>query len=138
MNIQSIIIDIRHQLPWQKRYLTNTSTFMLWGAWLLLWEPLMMCLGILDQHHDHDLVDQILRVFFRVLENGFIAILACALMLWLWSNFIPATSVKYAQVKGIQDYASHFNLPAEQIHGSRVKKVVTVHHNASGQIVKIE
>ena len=138
MNIQSVIIDIRHQLPWQKRYLTNTSTLMLWGAWLLLWQPLMISLGILNQHSDRNLVDQILRVFFGVLENGFIAILACALMLWLWSNFIPAKSVKYAQVKGIKDYAAHFELPAEQIHASRMNKVLTVHHNASGQIVKIE
>lgn len=73
-----------------------------------------------------------------MLENGFIAILTCALMLWLWSNFIPAKSVKYSQIKGIKDYAAHFELPAEQIHGSRMKKVVTVHHNTSGQIVKIE
>lgn len=138
MNIQSVIIDIRHQLPWQKRYLTTTSTFMLWGGWLLLWQPLMISLGVLDHHHNSDLVDQILRVFFGVLENGFIAILACALMLWLWSNFIPAKSVKYAQVKGIKDYAAHFELPADQIHCSRTKKVVTVHHNESGQIVKIE
>ena len=138
MNIQSVIIDIRHQLPWQKRYLTNTSTFMLCGAWLLLWQPLMISLGILNQDPDHNLVDHILGVFFGVLENGFIAILACALMLWLWSNFIPAKSVKYSQVKGIKDYATHFELPAEQIHASRMNKVVTVHHNASAQIVKIE
>ena len=138
MNIQSVIIDIRHQLPWQKRYLTTTSTLMLWGAWLLLWQPLMISLGLLEHHHNHYLIDQVLQVFWHVLENGFIAILACALMLWLWSNFIPAKSVKYTQVKGIQDYAAHFELAAEQIHVSRTKQVVTVYHNASGQIVHIE
>lgn len=138
VNIQSVIIDIRHQLPWQKRYLTNTSTLMLWGAWLLLWQPLMISLGMLDHHHNSDLLDQIMHVFFGILEHGFIAILACALMLWLWSNFIPAKSVKYTQLKGINDYAAHFELTAEQIHSCRNKKIVTVHHNASGQIIKVE
>lgn len=138
MNIHSVIIDIRHQLPWQKRYLTNTSTFMLWGAWLLLWQPLMISLGVLDHHHNHDLLDQIMLVFFGILEHGFIAILTCALMLWLWTNFIPAKSAKYRKLKVIDDYAAHFELTAEQIRSSQHKKIVMVHHNASGQIIKVE
>lgn len=137
MNTQSIIIDIRHQLPWQQRYLSNTSTVLLWMGWLLLWQPLMISLGMFD-HYNHYLVDQIMRVFWSVLENGFVAILACALMLWLWSNFIPAQSVKYAQVKGITDYAESFDLSAEQIHRSRQQNIITVHHDETGRIVRID
>ena len=110
---------------------------LLWAGWLLLWQPLMISLGVFDQHN-HQLVNQIMHVFWSVLENGFVAIMACALMLWLWSNFIPAKSIKYVQVKGITDYAAHFELSAEQIHRSRQQKIVTVHHDESGQIIRIE
>ena len=137
MNTQSIIIDVRRQLPWHQRYLSNTSTVLLWGVWLLLWQPLMVSLGFGQYVNDH-LVDQILHVFFGVLENGFIAILACALMLWLWSNFIPAKSVKYTQVQGVKDYAESFQVSAEQIHRSRQQKIVTVHHDEHGRIVRVE
>ena len=137
MNIQSIIIDIRHQLPWQQRCLTAMTTVLLWAGWLVLWQPLMISLGVFDQNN-HQLVNQIMHVFWSVIENGFVAILACALMLWLWSNFIPAKSIKYVQPKGITDYAAHFELSAEQIHRSRQQKIVTVHHDESGQIIRIE
>lgn len=137
MNTQSIIIDLRHQLPWQQRYLSSTSTVLLWGGWLLLWHPLMVSLGVLDQTNHH-LVNQIMQVFWGVLENGFMAILACALMLWLWSNFIPAQSIKSVHVKGIQDYATHFELSAEQIHASRQQKIIQVYHDASGKIIRID
>lgn len=137
MNIQSVIIDIRDQLPWQQRCLGTTTTVLLWGGWLLLWQPLMISLGVFD-HNNHYLVNQIMQVFWSVLENGFVAILTCALMLWLWSHFIPAKSVKYTQVKSIADYADHFEISAEQIHRSRQQKVVTVHHDDEGRIIRIE
>lgn len=137
MNTESVIIDLRNQLPWQQRYLGVIFTVLLWGAWLLLWRPLMVSLGLGEHVSDH-LVDQILHVFFGVLENGFIAILACALMLWLWSNFIPAQSAKYTQVQGIKDYAESFKVSAEQIHRSRQQTIVTVHHDEHGRITRIE
>lgn len=137
VNAQSIIIDIRHQLSWQQRCLSNTSTVFLWVAWLLLWQPLMVSLGVLDEHN-HNVVIQIANVILGVLENGFVAILVCALMLWLWSNFIPAQSVKYTQIKGITDYAKAFAIPADIIHRSRQNKVVTVHHDEFGRITLID
>ena len=73
MNIQSIIIDIRHQLPWQQRCLTAMTTVLLWAGWLVLWQPLMISLGVFDQNN-HQLVNQIMHVFWSVIENGFVAI----------------------------------------------------------------
>lgn len=137
MKTQSIIIDLRHQLSWQQRCVSNTSTLLLWLGWLLLWQPLMVSLGLFDSHN-HYLADRIMQVFWGVLENGFVAILACAMMLWLWSNFIPAKSVKYVQAKGIKDYADNFELSAEQIHRSRQQKVVTVHHDECGRIIRMD
>ena len=39
MKTNSLIIDLRRQLPWHKRYVSTTSTAMMWGGWLLLWRP---------------------------------------------------------------------------------------------------
>ena len=134
---ESMIIDIRDQLPWQKRYFSNSTTLLLWGCWLLLWQPVMNQLGLLDTQSDR-LVDKILHAFMSIIEHGFIAILVCAVMLWLWSNFIPATTAKHSQVKPLADYAKAFDIAENEIQTARQQKVVTVHHDASGRIVRIE
>ena len=134
---ESLIIDVRHQLPWQKRYFSTTTTLILWGCWLLLWQPVMNELGVLQTQSDR-LVAQILDAFWRILEHGFIAILICAVMLWLWSNFIPAQTAKHSKVKTMQEYASKFQLDQAQIHTARQQKVLTVYHDQSGKIVKIQ
>jgi poly-beta-1,6-N-acetyl-D-glucosamine biosynthesis protein PgaD len=134
---ESMIIDIRDQLPWQKRYFSNSTTLLLWGCWLLLWQPVMNQLGLLDTQSDR-LVDKILHAFMSIIEHGFIAILVCAVMLWLWSHFIPAKTAKHSQVKQLSDYAKEFHVAETEIQIARQQKVVTVHHDASGHIVRIE
>ena len=137
MNIQSIIIDIRDQLPWQQRCLSTTTTVLLWAGWLLLWQPLMISLGVFDQHN-HQLVNQIMHVFWSVLENGFVAIMACALMLWLWSNFIPAKTRNQVKAKNLDEYSDYFHINPEKLQQSRQQKIITVHHNADGQITHLQ
>lgn len=132
-----MIIDIRHQIPWQKRYISNTGTLLLWVFWLLLWQPIMISMGLLSVQKQQ-IVDHLLYAFFTILENGFTAILVCALVLWLWSHFIPAKSIKYSQVKGMKEYSEHYKIDASIIHSARQQKIVTVHHDESGQISKIE
>ncbi len=134
---ESLIIDVRHQLSWQKRYFSTTTTFILWGCWLLLWQPVMNDLGVLQTQSD-PLVEQILHAFWGVLEHGFIAILICAVMLWLWSNFIPAQTVRHSKVKIMQDYATEFQLDKAQIQLARQQKIVTVYHDQSGRISNIK
>lgn len=134
---ESLIIDVRHQLPWQKRYFSTTTTLMLWLCWLLLWQPVMNELGLLDTQSDR-LVDQILHAFWKILEHGSVAILICAVMLWLWSNFIPAETARHSKVKTMHDYARAFQLDSTEIHAARQQQIVTVHYDQSGKIVKIE
>ena len=33
MKTESLIIDVRGQLPWHRRYFTTTMTAMLWAGW---------------------------------------------------------------------------------------------------------
>ena len=39
MKSNNLIIDLRRQLPWHKRYVSTTTTAMMWAGWLLLWRP---------------------------------------------------------------------------------------------------
>ena len=132
-----MIIDIRHQIPWQKRYISNTGTLLLWGFWILLWQPIAISVGLIEVQHQ-SIVDRLLRAFFSVVENGFTTLLICALSLWLWRHFIPSTQVKQSKQKTVQDYAAHFQLDLQSLHRARQQKIMTVHHDQHGKIQSLE
>ncbi|WP_445115189.1 poly-beta-1,6-N-acetyl-D-glucosamine biosynthesis protein PgaD [Acinetobacter sp. WZC-1] len=136
MKTSSLIIDLRNQLPWHRRYVSNTSTAMLWAGWLLLWRPIVLVISYISLQKPH-LINHFLGTFTEVLESGFTALLACAISLWLWSNFVPSKTKRQAQPKSMQEYSDHFGLNAGQLTLSRQQKIVTVHHNADGQITQI-
>ncbi len=137
MKHNSLIIDLRSQMPWHKRYVSNTTTAMLWAVWLLLWRPLMIIVGILGVQKPH-IVQQFVQMFAHVLENGFTALIACAISLWLWSNFVSSKSIKLTKTKSLEDYAAYFELSPSQLTQVRHDQVLTVHHNAEGKIVQIK
>ena len=137
MKTQSLIIDVRGQLPWHRRYFTTTMTAMLWAGWLLLWRPLIIGIGYLSIQKPH-LVHYFFSTFAKVLENGFFALIACAVSLWLWSNFVPAKTKKEAETKSTAQYAGYFKLDTDALIQARQQKIATVHHNAEGRITKIQ
>ena len=133
----NLIIDLRQQLPWHKRYLSNTSTAMLWAVWLLLWRPLLLLLGIIGIQKPH-IVNNIMSAFTLILQHGLIALMVCALSLLLWNRFIPAKTPQQAQQKLLTDYADHFALNAQEIESGRQQKVSTVVHDENGKIISIQ
>ncbi|NNP71527.1 poly-beta-1,6-N-acetyl-D-glucosamine biosynthesis protein PgaD [Acinetobacter defluvii] len=133
----NLIIDLRQQLPWHKRYLSNTSTAMLWGVWILLWRPLLLLIGVLGIHKPH-IVNNIISAFTLILQHGLIALMVCALSLLLWNRFIPAKIPNQVQSKAIPDYAEHFSLNVQQIETGRQQKVSTVYHDENGKIISIQ
>ena len=46
MKTNSLIIDLRRQLPWHKRYASTTSTAMMWAAWVVVVASIRVYLGI--------------------------------------------------------------------------------------------
>lgn len=136
MKTQTLIIDMRNQLPWHKRYLSNTSTAMLWGFWLFLWRPLVILISFIAIQKPH-LIKYFFGTLAHVLENGLTALLACAVSLWLWSHFIPSKTKAQAKDKSIEEYARSFNLDTHELKMSRLQKVATVHHDANGRITHI-
>ena len=137
MKTESLIIDVRGQLPWHRRYFTTTLTAMLWACWLFLWRPMVLAISYISIQKPH-LVHYFFSTFAQVLENGFFALIACAVSLWLWSNFVPAKSKREAQTKSTTQYAGYFDLDAEALIHARQQKISTVHHSIDGKITGIQ
>lgn len=137
MKTESLIIDLREQLPWHRRYFTTTLTAMLWACWLFLWRPIALAIGYISIEKPH-LVHYFFSTFAQVLENGFFALIGCAVSLWLWSHFVPAKTKKEAETKDIAQYAKHFNLDQDALIQARQQKIATVYHNSNGQVTDIK
>ncbi len=137
MKSNNLIIDLRRKLPWHKRYMSNTSTAMMWACWLFLWRPIVLVIGLIGLQKPH-LVHEVLHAFGIGVQHGITALIACAVALWLWSHFIPAKTVKKSEVKTTDDYAEYFALPMTQIEHGREQKISTVHHDENGRITFIE
>ncbi len=132
-----LIIDVRKQLPWHKRYFSTTTTAVLWACWLFLWRPLLFVIGFIGIQKPH-LVNHFFSAFGAVLEHGFSALIGCAIALWLWSNFIPAKTRNQVKAKNLDEYSDYFHINPEKLQQSRQQKIITVHHNADGQITHLQ
>lgn len=137
MKNQSLIIDIRHQLPWHKRYMSNTGTALLWASWLLLWRPIMILMGVIGVQNHH-IVHHLLMLFLTALEKGVIMLMVCALLLLLWNNFVPFKPNKRITVKNTQDYAQYFALNTQHLQQCRQQKITVVHYDETGKITEID
>lgn len=137
MSTNSLIIDLRAQLPWHRRYMSTTSTAMLWGVWFLLWRPMVVLFTLMTYDKPYGF-HRLLNAFWFGLQMDMITLLTCAAILCLWCKLIPAHSVKHAKKKSTHDYARHFDLPEQEIVQGRQQKVTVVHHNEHGQIIRVE
>lgn len=131
-----LIIDLRKQLPLHKRYMSNTTTLLLWGSWFMLWRPLVIVLGMIYAHKIN-LLTHLLDTFTSVVENGFTALLACAISLWLWSTFVGQKTKAEIEPKKVADYAKYFGLHQQHLEETRQQKVIFVHHNQEGKITHL-
>ncbi|AOA57417.1 poly-beta-1,6-N-acetyl-D-glucosamine biosynthesis protein PgaD [Acinetobacter larvae] len=137
MNSNALIIDIRKQLPWHRRYASTTSTAMLWLIWLLLWRPIMLLFGFLGVHKP-ELIAKFFNSFFLVVENGFVALIACAISLCLWRSLSARHPRASAQHLSLNATAQHFHLNHHSLAQARQQKILTLHHDAQGQIILLE
>lgn len=48
MKNNSLIIDLRSQLPAHTRYASGTSTAVMRAVWLLLWRPFIILAGLMS------------------------------------------------------------------------------------------
>lgn len=137
MKLNPLIIDLRHQIPWHKRYLSLTMTAMLWALWLFLWRPVVLALGLLSVQNPQ-LLQHFIEVFAQVVEHGFTALVGSAVSLWLWSNVMSSKADKHMDTLSFDAYATYFEIEQQQLQQIRQQQIMTVHHNAQGKIIKIE
>ena len=123
MKTNSLIIDLRRQLPWHKRYASTTSTAMMWAAWLLLWRPFVF-IWYWQSCKTH-LVHRLFSAFGVGIEHGITALIACAVGLLLWSHVLPERRVEGSELnmKQTDDYARYFDLPVQEIEQGRSQKL---------------
>lgn len=137
MKSNSLIIDVRHQLPWHRRYASNTSTMVMWGVWLLLWRPFILVWALIELEKSH-LIHEVFHALSLGLEHALTSLAACAIALLLWSNYVPAKSIRNLKEKDLTDYARYFELDESNIHHGRTQKISTVHHDETGRITHID
>ncbi|MCH7297249.1 poly-beta-1,6-N-acetyl-D-glucosamine biosynthesis protein PgaD [Acinetobacter higginsii] len=138
MKADSLIIDVRRQLPWHKRYFSTTTTAMMWAGWLLLWRPFILVWVLVELQKTH-IAQRLMSAFGDGIEHGVTALFMCAVALLLWS-LLPAKRVhkKHAVEKTLPDYARYFELAEQEIQIGRQQKVSIVHHDENGKIVRVE
>lgn len=138
MKANSLIIDLRRQLPWHKRYFSTTTTAMMWAGWLLLWRPFILVWVLIELQKTH-IAQRLMAAFSDGIERGVVALFMCAIALLLW-GLLPAKRVhkKHAIEKTLPEYASYFELSEQEIQTGRQQKVSIVHHDENGKIIRVE
>jgi poly-beta-1,6-N-acetyl-D-glucosamine biosynthesis protein PgaD len=138
----SLIINARRHLPWQKRFFSDASTAMLWGGWLWMCRPVLSMLSWIGGL-GAGLQPTVLKLLGNGapamnLEGSVMALVGTSGTLLLW-NLLPAHKAHtLAQAHTLRDYASHFNLPEQQIVAGRATSICVVHHDEAGHITSIE
>lgn len=138
MKANSLIIDLRRQLPWHKRYFSTTTTAMMWAGWLLLWRPFILVWVLIELQKTH-IAQRLMAAFSDGIERGVVALFMCAIALLLW-GLLPAKRVhkKHAIEKTLPEYAHYFELSEQEIQTGRQQKVSIVHHDENGKIIRVE
>ncbi|ENW04395.1 poly-beta-1,6-N-acetyl-D-glucosamine biosynthesis protein PgaD [Acinetobacter beijerinckii] len=138
MKANSLIIDLRRQLPWHKRYFSTTTTAMMWAGWLLLWRPFILVWVLIELQKTH-IAQRLMAAFSDGIERGVVALFMCAIALLLW-GLLPAKRVhkKHAIEKTLPEYARYFELSEQEIQTGRQQKVSIVHHDENGKIIRVE
>jgi poly-beta-1,6-N-acetyl-D-glucosamine biosynthesis protein PgaD len=142
---ESVIINVRRQLHWQRRFFSDATTAMLWGFWLWLFRPVF---GILASFVgtglglQHSLLTALTVVAPTSLETTALALVATSAILLLWNvaaaKLAPGDSSSATQASALPDYASHFGMTSAEVAQLRSNRICVVHHDEQGRIVGIE
>lgn len=136
---KSLIIDLRSQLHWHQRMLSDVFTAVLWGVWFYLWRPIAGLIAWL--HHWTVLVRPTSAKFMLtgvISIEGLMAVFGAAGTLMLWSLLPKRGIARQPVVNTVDDAAAYFHLPVENIEQGQQANICRVHHDECGRIVRIE
>lgn len=135
----SLIIDVRSQLRWHQRMLSDTFTALLWGVWFYLWRPIA---GLIAWLHSWGIMLRPASAKFlytgTLSLESFISVAGAAGLLMLWS-LLPKREVSVQPTAHtVQASANYFGIPVESIEQGQAACICVVHHDAFGRIERIE
>ena len=132
----SLIINIRQQLEWHQRLISDSSTALMWAMWLYLWRPIIAISGAHAVNHHPTLFGFVADISPAMLSSIIAVVIFGAVGLLLWAR-LPSTRIKPMAHKTLTDYARHFQLSKQEIIAGREAQICTVHHDAHGRIIAI-
>lgn len=136
----SLIINARDRLSWQQRLFSDASTFVMWGAWVKLWVPLVKALAWVAKVSvvSHVTLAKLLPSgTFGGVNRYALALVATSGALVVWSR-LPSFKVCEPEERSAADYARHFEVSEPELLAGRGSSVCVIHHDDAGRIVRIE
>jgi poly-beta-1,6-N-acetyl-D-glucosamine biosynthesis protein PgaD len=136
----SLIINVRGELRWHRRLVSDVTTLALWAAWLWLCRPLFgavatLCGSRVGSHYATG--SYAMSCTPATIEFSAMLLAGTSVILLLW-NQVTARQALRPRLTALPDYAGHFGLSAQDILRSRECSVCVVHHDESGRIVRIQ
>lgn len=132
----SLIINIRQQLDWHQRLVSDTSTALMWAMWLYLWRPMVAISGAHAVNKHPVLLNFIEDISPAMLSSIIAVVIFGAVGLLLWAR-LPSRRIRPMAHKTLKDYARYFELSKNEIMAGRDAQISTVYHDAHGKIVAI-
>ena len=136
-----LIINASGEMSWSRRLLTWTSTTVLWGIWLYLWEPIGHKFKLAMQGHQphfQPMMHVVSTLSPVSLTHALFALIGTTTTLLLWT-FLPGKARTYHHgVEVLGDYARYFQLSESSIKAARESQICIVHHDDEGKITSIE
>ena len=133
----TLIINVRRQMPWQHRLASDTSTAMLWGWWLWLCRPALGVISGLSTFGVSLPMSKLVMFGSAASLEPMAALVGTSSTLMLW-NMLPTQATPAAKARTIRDYSNHFGLSEDQILSGQSSSICVVHHGENGQITGIE
>jgi poly-beta-1,6-N-acetyl-D-glucosamine biosynthesis protein PgaD len=136
----TLIINVRRQLHWQRRLACDATTLVLWAAWLWLCRPLFGAVATLcgSRAGTHfSAAGPVLSCTPASIEWSAVLLAGTSVLLLLWKQ-VTARQALRPRLTALPDYAAHFGLSAHDIQRSRNCSVCVVHHDEQGRIVQIQ
>lgn len=135
------VINVRKQLGWRKRFLSNASTALMWSLFIYMWRPVLhmviwfgglnawmqflQYVGLIDSPGERiSLIGDILPSVF-----------AASLFLMLWSRLPAVHTDAKAHPLDDADYARHFGIADASLATLRDTRISVVQHDDQGRIV---
>ncbi len=140
MDRHTLIINKRHEMPRNKVLFWDGITILLWIGFISLWYPVfeifyrMATTEVPAAEIAKWINGNIHRVtFIHGLEMLVVTPVVLFILSWLKRHQGPSEHIVYTNV----DYAAHFKIAVTQLEACGNSQLVTVFHDAQGQITAV-